>query len=349
MSKGNFSRGLKFVLYKVLAMKKGLFGKIKTYLLIILSVALIITGVQLYQSKQESQRQFESFLNQFYSKLEAARRSLDSVLEHELEGNDLEQALLQVEKNLEQTDLVLDAGGHFVDREIFSHMSIFAYHPINQFADNSTLTDAELRYLQNLKKDLETIQNGLYSNETGQENRNLSVQHFNDIIRGSGLESGFLTEQKSIPVHFQVIDPKQAPDRLQKWLERNETEEQNKVFLVDDKTYVVIVAGHRQDGLNQVEITDMVLKRGGIDVNHQNVESDDTKQEYSVTIAELEETERSFQFTTSEEIDEGKESPENTQQTSASVITDTQQTSASAITELVRPEKLSKQGNIIHE
>src|SRR5699024_2472412 len=144
------------------------------------------------------------------------------------------------------------------DRAIGSH--IFSSHPINHFADNNTLAEEELSYLEDLKKDLETIQMGLYSDETGQENRNLSIQRFNDIIRGSG--SGFLTDHKSVSVPFQLIVPEEAPDRIQKWLERNKTEEQNNVFLAEGNTYVVIVNGQKKDGVNRAEITDMVLKRG---------------------------------------------------------------------------------------
>jgi hypothetical protein len=321
-------------------MNKKTSGKIKTYLLILVSLALIITGVQLYQENQESKRQYDLFLNQFYHKLESAMSSLDTVLEQPLEGNDLEQALQHFEKNLEQTDLVLDAGGRFVDRQIYSHMSIFANHPINQFSDNNMLTDVELQYLENLKKDLETIQTGLYSDETGQENPNLSVHRFNDIIRGAGLESGFLTEHKSVAVPFQVIDSEEAPERIRKWLEHNVTEEQNKVFLVENKTYVVILTGHGRDGLSQVEITDMVLKHGGIDVTHQSVQSDGASHKDTVAIAELDETERSFQFTTSVEIDEEFESTGRS---------NTQQVSGQASVELVPPEKLSIDGRIVDD
>ncbi|MFA1819095.1 hypothetical protein ACDX78_02630 [Virgibacillus oceani] len=321
-------------------MKKESFSKIKTYLLIIISLVLIITGVQLYQKNQESQRQYESFLNQFYFKLESAMSSLDTVLEQELEGNNLARALLQIDQSLEQADLILNAGSRFVDREIYGHTLLFSNHPINQFAENNTLAEEELQYLENLKKDLETIQTGLYSDETGQENPNLNARQFNDVIRGSGLESGFLTEHKSIPVPFQVIEPEQAPERIQKWLEKNESVEQSKAFLVDGKTYVLAISGYGEDGLNQVEITDMVLKRGGIDVTHQIVQSDDAKQEDAVAIAELEEMERSFQFTTSVEIEEEFESTGRS---------NTAQAGAEAFVELVPPEKLSEDGQIVDE
>ncbi|GAB3790258.1 hypothetical protein [Virgibacillus kimchii] len=324
-------------------MKKESFGKLKTYLLIILSLVLIITGVQLYQANQESQRQFESFLNQFYFKLESTISSLDSVLEQQLEGNDLERALLQLDRDLEQAALILNAGNLFVDRAIGSH--IFSNHPINHFADHNTLTDEELHYLENLKKDLETIHTGLYSYETGQENPNLSVHRFNDIIKGSAHESGFLTEHKSVAVPFQVIDPGEAPERIQKWLERNETEEQHKVFLAKGKTYVVIVAGQGQDQLNQVEITDMALKRGGVDVTHQTVQSNDSSHKDIVAIAELEEMERSFQFTTSVEPKSVKTDDvfESTNNANA------EYSSAQASFHLVRPEKLSEDGVIVDE
>ena len=201
----------------------------------------------------------------------------------------------------------------------------------------------ELSYLEDLKKDLETIQMGLYSDETNQENPNLSIHRFNEIIGGSGHDSDLLTEHKSVAVAFQMIVPEEAPEAIQKWLERNETVEQNKVFLADDKTYVVIVDGQGQDELNRVEITDMVLKRGGVDVTHETVQSNDGSSADTVAIAELEETERSFQFTTSVETKSVK-----TDEVFES-INSAEQYSSQATFELVRPEKLSEDGRIVED
>lgn len=322
-------------------MKKELFGNIKNYLLIILSFALIITGVQLYQEKQESRRQYELFLNHFYFELTSAIQSLHSVLETPLEGNELEQALLHVEQDLERTDFMLDAGSHFANRNI-GHASIFSDHPIMQFADDNTLTNEEMRYLENLNKDLDTIQTGLYSDETKQENPNLSIHAFNNVIRGSGLNSGFLTERKSVAVPFQVISPEQAPDRIRKWIEQNASAEQKKVFNVDGRTYVLIVSGHRREGLQQVEINDMVRRGDGIAVAHereeQSIQSQVDEQKTTVAIAKLEiETGRSFQFTTPLETDEENENPAGNNTSH----------SASAAAELVSPEELSKDGQIV--
>lgn len=323
-------------------MKKRSFGKIKTYLLIIISFALIITGTQLYQEKQESKRQYESFLNHFYFELTSAIQSLQSVLEQPLEGKDLEQALLHVEQDLERTDFMLEAGSYFVDRDI-GHTSIFSNHPINQFADDHTLTNEEVHYLENLKKDLDSIQMGLYSDETEQENPNLNIHAFNDIITGSKLKSGFLTEHKSVAVPFHVIDLEQAPERIRKWLEQNAYTEQKKVFLVDGKTYVLIVSGHEQDGFHRVEITDMTRTGSGIAVAHeieeQSIQRDTSEQKPTVVIAELEmETGRSFQFTTPLEIDEENEDTGDN---------DMIHVSGGAVAEFVPPEKLSKDGQIV--
>jgi hypothetical protein len=326
-------------------MNKNSFGKIKSFLLVILSVALIITGFQLYQNNQESQRQFESFLNQFYFKLESAISSVDSILEQPSEGNDLEQSLLQLDRDLEQTDLILNAGYRLIDREIYGHTFLFSNHPINHFADNNRLTEDELNYLEDLKKDLKTIQMGLYSDETGQENRNLSIQRFNDIIRGAGDDSDFLTQHQSVKVPFQVIVPEEAPERIQKWLERNATGKQNKVFLAEGKTYVVIVGGKSQNGSNRVEITDMALKRSGVDVTHQTVQSDDASNFDAVAIAELKQTELSFQFTASVET----KSVRTDDVSESTNIADAQYSSAQATVELVQPEKLSEYGRIVND
>ncbi|MFD1363134.1 MULTISPECIES: hypothetical protein [Bacillaceae] len=323
-------------------MKKLPLDKIKTCLLILVGFALVVTGVLLYQEKQESKRQYEIFLNHFYHELTSVMQPLDSILEKSLEGKELEQALQQVEQNLEATDRVLNAGSLFVDRDIASHVSFFSNHPINQFADDNTLTNEEVQYLENLKEDLDTIQMGLYSDETGQENPELSIRVFNDIITGgSGHDSGFLTEHKSVSVPFQMIDPKQAPERIQKWMEHNTSTEQKKVFLVDGRTYVLIVSDHGQNSFHQVEITEMARTGGGIKVAYeseeQSVHGDNVKQELAVAIAELEmETERSFQFTS---LLEDKQNENGSNSTSHVSVT--------AEAELVFPEKLSIDGDVI--
>src|SRR5699024_2630970 len=322
-------------------MKKESLGKIKNYLLVIIFIALVITGVQLYQERQEDKRKYEWFLNQFYFELTSSVQSLQTVLEKPLRGKGLEKALLLVERNLERTDSVLDSGSNFVDQNI-GHTSIFSNHPIMQFADDNTLTNEEVRYLQKLKKDLDTIQTGLYSDKTGQENSNLSVRAFNDIISGSGLDSDFLTDRKFVAVPFQWVEVEQTPERIQKWIEQNASVEQKKVFLVDGRTYVLVVSGGRQDGFYKVEITDIARTGSVIAVDYesekQSIKSDDAEQKSTVAIAKLEmETDRSFQFTKPLEVDDESEYTEGNSSPHVSVR---------FATELVSPEKLSGSGRI---
>src|SRR5699024_12531724 len=97
-------------------MKKESFGKIKNYLLVMMFIALVITGVQLYQEKQVDKGKYELFLKQFYFELTSSIQSLHTVLEKPpLSGKDLEIALLLVERNLELAEYMLESGSDCID------------------------------------------------------------------------------------------------------------------------------------------------------------------------------------------------------------------------------------------
>ncbi|TFJ93229.1 hypothetical protein [Lentibacillus salicampi] len=319
-------------------MKKESLGKIKSGLLIVISLALIITGIQLYQEKQENNRQFELFLNHFYFELTDIIRSLNAVLKEPMEGKELEHALLAVKDGLERTDFMLEAGSDFADRDIHAHPSFFSNHPLGQFSDDGMLASEEADYLEDLKNDLDTIRSGLHSDESGQENPDLSIRAFNNIINGSGYESGFLTEHKSITLPFQIVDPEQVPEPIRKWIEQSASEDQKKVFHVDGRMYVLIIP--EQAGKYQAVITDMTRAGGGIAVTHKIKEqSGDTAQESAMAIAALEmKKARPFQFTTQLESDEESGNTGNS---------NAQRVQAGAVAELVPPEKISEDGQVV--
>lgn len=323
-------------------MRKIPFKKIQTFLLVVISIALVITSVQLYRAKQENKRQYKTFLNQFYFTLDETIESVDYILDEEsLEGDDVKDALARVAQDLDATQLALDAGSRYVDHDIYAIESIFRRQPISQFAMNDELMTEEEQYLKNLKSDLSAIHEALGLDETRQENPHLSVDEFNNFIKGRGLDSDFLTMDKSLDVPFQVIDMDQAPDRIGKWLAKNESVEQRKAFRVNGQTYVLIIPGDEKDN-KQATITDVVRKSGGITVSYDSHEQiDDSERKTPWVIAELESVgNQSFQFTTQLGTDEstGNVKVENNElHVQSNIIS----------AELIFVEELSKDGEIV--
>lgn len=311
-------------------MKKEWFGKLKNYLLIILSATLIFTAVKLYHEKQENTRQYELFLSNFYYELSSTNRVLHSIVEQPPEENDLEQGLLQIERGLERTSLMLDVGRKLITKPI-TQTYLFSDHPIGQFADDDTLTSDEVHYLKNLMKNLDAIQARLYSEETRQVNTDLSISAFNNILDDSGPDSEFLTLNKSVAIPFEIVDQEHAPNQIQNWIRHNKSSEEKKVFIVDGNTYIVMISDHD----HKMEITD-INRTGDIIAVYHDINSVQSEESFDATIAKLEmETERSFQFTTPvEEEDTHIENTEN--MGTSSKISD----SASVKVELISPERL---------
>lgn len=114
-------------------------------------------------------------------------------------------------------------------------------------------------------------------------------------------------------VPFNNIALRNAPKRVKKWIEENKSIEQNKVFNVDGKTYVLILLGKKKTENFNVEITGIgetisiqygEVSKGGMDiiykVNQLKRDSNRTLENiYPFAIAEIDgeiEIDRSFQF-----------------------------------------------------
>ncbi|MFD1361220.1 protease complex subunit PrcB family protein [Lentibacillus salinarum] len=73
-------------------------------------------------------------------------------------------------------------------------------------------------------------------------------------------EEGPIAREKT-ELSFQMIDPDEAPARVQTWLEKNRSEEAKKVFHADGKTYVIILLGQKSTGGYAVNIERMELAK----------------------------------------------------------------------------------------
>ncbi|WP_138420840.1 hypothetical protein [Aquibacillus sediminis] len=157
--------------------------KIKTYALILLSVILVITFSLHFQKINEEKRQYEAYLNEFYAHLDSTVYSVQYLLSNR-EEMDITGNLMNIEHNLETTNLLLRMGDRTVDSNITSHPRFFVGRIMpNPLNDDGRLTNEQRSELEKVQKGIEYMKEGLYSEQTGQENKDLSVKEFNEIIK----------------------------------------------------------------------------------------------------------------------------------------------------------------------
>ncbi|TFB19546.1 DUF1741 domain-containing protein [Filobacillus milosensis] len=154
--------------------------KIKTITIILLSITLIITVPMLNHEKQEDEEQFESFLNEFYHHLDLTLMAADNILESPEDIEDWDYHLKKLRHHLDQTSLVLETGNRFIDWDIQIESYFFKY--VSNFSADDEPTEEQLAELENIRDALQYMKDGLYSEETGQENKDLSIDQFNEII-----------------------------------------------------------------------------------------------------------------------------------------------------------------------
>ncbi|AOM83877.1 hypothetical protein [Salisediminibacterium beveridgei] len=153
--------------------------KIKTYALILLTICFVITAPMLFQAKMEDRRQYEAFLNEFYANLDNTLYSIEYFLSEEEKGV---TTLASIEHNLETTHLLLRMGDKTVNSHISAQPRFFAGRITQHPNDEGTLTEEQQSELEKVREGLQYMKEGLYSEETGQENKHLSAKEFNAII-----------------------------------------------------------------------------------------------------------------------------------------------------------------------
>ncbi|MBO8173109.1 MAG: hypothetical protein H0Z33_14615 [Bacillaceae bacterium] len=158
------------------------FDQLKIYLLVFLSIAVLIVTPMLYLEKAEKQKEYERFLNQFYHELDGALSQVDFILSSERDEHvDYIYNLALLDKRLERTYLTLEAGSHYVDRDITTPTYFFMNRiKLPQGNEELILEENELR---RIKEALQYMKERLYSEETGQENKNITIPELNDILR----------------------------------------------------------------------------------------------------------------------------------------------------------------------
>jgi len=156
--------------------------KVKTYALILLSGVLVIIFSLHFQKINEDKRQYEAYLNEFYAHLDSTVQSVQYLLSN-TEEMDITGNLMSIENNLETTNLLLRIGDRTVDSNINSHPRFFVGRiTLSPANDDRRLTKEQRSELEKVQKGLEYMKEGLYSEQTGQENKDLSAKEFNEII-----------------------------------------------------------------------------------------------------------------------------------------------------------------------
>ncbi|UCZ54867.1 hypothetical protein LGQ02_09030 [Bacillus shivajii] len=163
-------------------------NKAKNIFIIGLSIALIISVFMLYheklENKKEYESQYESFLNRFYFNLSDAKAELDVILTDDIEGEHLKRSLIVVESKLNELYAILDLGNATVNRGIRKQDTFLQYsNTVSNFAENDTLTTIEEDFIEGMNKVLTVVENGLYSEKIGQEDPNLTIDEFNNILK----------------------------------------------------------------------------------------------------------------------------------------------------------------------
>lgn len=169
--------------------------KVGLYLLIIL--IFIVISFQYYQEVKEEERQFKTFLNHFYFSVDKSIVRIDRLIEKQPRGDELDESIHELERKLLEADTILSNGRSFLDNEIyktrfFLESTYFLYgfrmigtdsFEVTALGEDGQLDEEELNLLRTIRKYLAKTKEEMYSSQTKQENPNLTIDEFNEIIR----------------------------------------------------------------------------------------------------------------------------------------------------------------------
>jgi hypothetical protein len=169
----------------------------------IIGVTLLITGIfsfLYYQEVKEEQRQWETFINHFYHSISKSKDRLDALIEKQPKNEKLEPRISLLEREISTAETILDHGHSYLDRDIYYGFHLFK--PFSSFlngikyssngtvrlelppmAEDGRLDDKEVTLLIALRDILIEAREAMYSPVTGQENPDLTVEEFNEIIK----------------------------------------------------------------------------------------------------------------------------------------------------------------------
>lgn len=182
------------------------FKKVILYVLVLLFLCSVsfLAGTKIYNNKQDTEnRRF--FLAHIYFELDRTIYLLSSVEDwgHSIEGTDASiNPYRQLLAHLDSMILMSEQGRFYLRNEqnisclkdfvdsltivkhaIGSGISLNNQPICDNFLNDGILSEPEISFLVSFRQDLDTIKNGLYSEQTGQEDKNLSIQDLRDILK----------------------------------------------------------------------------------------------------------------------------------------------------------------------
>jgi len=152
--------------------------KAKNILLVLLSIGLTISLIFLNKEEEEDRNQYEGFLNRFYMELSPTIDTIEWLLSNEKDKTDeaYQTRVSILETRLAKLYTILDVGDATLTYDIHHNFTFALY------AHYEDINEKNKKYLKELKEVLLFVQKEMYSEETRQEDPNLTVEEFNQII-----------------------------------------------------------------------------------------------------------------------------------------------------------------------
>ncbi|WP_216827386.1 HMG-box domain-containing protein [Alkalihalobacterium elongatum] len=172
------------------------FQKITGGIIALLVLTLLILSYQYYVGVKENDQQWKTFVNHFYFAIDNSIFAIDHLLENEYTSKNLEGKVRKLEKELLRADAIISHGNSFMNNDLyrsnfFLEATYFLYGinmtgtitvELPPMGENGVLEERDITLLRTIRGYLESAKQGLYSEQTKQENPNLTIDEVNKII-----------------------------------------------------------------------------------------------------------------------------------------------------------------------
>lgn len=171
--------------------------KTAIFLLVVSFGISLFFNFQYVQEKEVQERQYKIYLNHYYGIVNDSFQILNSLLDESQDEEQINRELIVLSERLNRLAYMSSQVPYYVSDIGPSGMNLFEFaanviiyggtseyrDKIPPFIEDNQLTEREKAYLEGIKNHIEYIHGELYSEETGQENRDLSKVEFNHITR----------------------------------------------------------------------------------------------------------------------------------------------------------------------
>ena len=168
--------------------------KVMGIVIIILLIVTSILSSLYYQQAKESEEQRERYINHLYFAVDRSIYRMDMLLENNEDS--LENDIRNLATELSEADAIIRYGNLFLDRDLyrsdfFRYASNYLYGvnmtgtvtaEVPPMGENNQLSEGDLKLLNTIKGYLEKAKEAMYSEQTKQENPNLTIEELNEII-----------------------------------------------------------------------------------------------------------------------------------------------------------------------